>query len=339
MLSLSTGKQFVIGKENGQIVQIKHKDGSSFEEAKKIQPDEELAGYEVNSIKWCFTQLFMVSYAKVKSETEFDVKHITVYAPPKTQPVFNNHTQLCIEQFRNDLRYKTDFVHLGSVILCSTSYSSEMGVLVCDNVEKSVHSWCQLMLADENRLDLPMIKNNQSLSKGLALYTADTRIFKISEFQTIGGRNCPLLMVISSDGILNNYYVTYPKLVCPTQLPTKQLEFQYVPPTAQQSVQIISQQPPLNMQQQQQQTPTKPITAPNQQQIQTNAQAAIQPQQPPPPQQQQQQQLQQSQYTNQQLQQIQQQKALDEAQQKKMIALQIQQQKAKEAELQKLNNF
>ena len=318
------GKQFVIGKENSEIVQIKHKDGAAFEEAKKIGPESELANYGVNAIKWCFTQLFMVSYARVKSEADYEVKHITIYAPPKALPVFYNHTQLCIESFRGDLRYRTEFVHLGGVILCSTSFSSEIGVLVCDDTEKGLDNWYQLMLADDHRVELPMIKNVQTLSKGLAMYLNSTKQFRINDVASIGGPNTPLMMILNSDGVLCNFYVTYPKISYPVQLPSKQLEFQIIPQQSQQ---------PIALNQtviQQQQTPTKSFT-PNQQQQQLAAQQNVQ----------QQQQANTQAAANQlainQQQLINQQKALQE--QEKLLALQLQQKQAaeaaKEAELQR----
>lgn len=316
------GKQFVIGKKNGEIVQVKHKDGSAFEEAKKIGPDPELAGYEVNAIKWCFTPLFMVSFAKVNSEADFDVKHITVYAPPKVVPTFYNHTQLCIENFRGDLRYRTEFVHLGPVILCSTSFSSEIGVLVCDDTDRGLDTWAQLMLADDHRVELPINRNVQTLSKGLAMYLNATKVFKISDVASIGGPNTPLMMILNSDGVLCSFYVTFPRISYPPQLATKQLEFQIIPQTSQQAAALNQSAI------QQQQTPTKSFTA--QQQPNTPQQPQVPPNQ---------QAVNQQQVLNQQQQQqlINQQKALQE--QEKLLALQLQQKAAadaaKEAELQR----
>lgn len=316
------GKQFVIGKGNGEIIQIKHKDGNAFEEAKKIGPDPELAAYEVNAIKWCFTQLFMVAYAKAKSESDFDVKHITIYAAPKALPIFYNHTQLCIESFRSDLRYRTEFVHLGGVILCSTSFSSEIGVLVCDDTEKGLDSWYQLMLADDHRVELPMNRSAQTLSKGLAMYLSGTKVFKISDVTAIGGQNTPLMMILNSDGVLCNFYVTYPKITYPAHLPTKQLEFQIIPQANQQPAALN--QSIIQQQQQQSQTPTKSFIGQQQPNVpqQPNAQAVSN---------------QQAVNQAQQQQLINQQKALQE--QEKLLALQLQQKAAadaaREAELQR----
>lgn len=327
------GKQIVIGKENGEIIQLKHTDGTAFQEAKKINPDPELIGYEVNAIKWCFTFLFMVSYAKTKSEQDFEVKHITVHAPSKTVPVFYNYTQLCIESFKKELRYKTDFIHLGGVILCSTSYSSEVGVLVCDDTEKSVHSWNQLMLADDHRVELPMSKKNQTLSKGIIMYFENAKTFKINETEVIGGLNNPLMTILNSDGVLCSFFVSYPKLSRPIVFPTKQLKFPNIVSNQEFSLnQSAINQSSLNRSalsvSSSQQTPTKSFTnqSPQQQQSQNFVQQQQQQQQTSP------------QINQQQLQQqLQQQKAQQE--QEKLIALQqqLQQQKqaAKEAELQK----
>lgn len=271
----------------------------------------------------------MTSYAKLKNEMEFDVKHITLYT--KGQPVqFNNHGSLCIEKFNKDLKYKTDFIHLGSVILCSTSYSPEITVLVCDDIEKNVNSWYQLMLLDNNRLELPItLSGDQTLSKGMIMYFGNERkMFKINDTEVIGGPKFPLIMIINSEGILCNFYASYAlqgKLTDPVVYPTKQLEFQFLP---QQQQTVSNQQSAFH-----QQTPTK-YNVPPQQQQQTPQQAQHQPNLVPQ-QQQQQQQQQVVQLTNEQIQQIKQiqqaQKVLQE--QEKIIAQQ--KQAAKEAELQK----
>lgn len=219
------GKQFVLGKENGQLVQLKHKMGKDFEEAKIIRPPAEYAGFGVKSLRWCFSNLFSVCYAKIEQD-DLQTKFTTIYAPTKTQPTFNDHGSVCMDFFSQSSNYRADFLHFDNILITSTSCSSELCVIGCDDTQASTEKWKQWILDDSARVELPLAKDGKdTYPRGIALFLNDTKQFKISETETYGGPNCPLMLILNSAGVLCSYYIVYPKLKIAPQLQKKQLEF------------------------------------------------------------------------------------------------------------------
>ena len=238
------GKQFVIGKENGHLIQLKHKNGKDFEEAKVINPPAEFAGFSLHSMRWCFTSLFAAAYVRIQGN-DLQTKFVTVHAPPKVHPTFNDHGAVCMDFYTKGHLYWANFLHFENLIITSTSCSSEFGLLGCDNTKDALNGWKQLILDDTARVELPLDKDNkETYPRGIALYLHDTTPLKISESEIYGGKNCPLMLVLNSSGILCPYYVVYPKLQLPVQLPSKQLEFT-IQPNAQQTLPTPAAQPPM----------------------------------------------------------------------------------------------
>jgi hypothetical protein len=234
------GKQFVLGKENGQLIQLKHKNGKEFEEAKVLRPPSEYAGYAVRSLRWCFSNLFSVCYAKIDGN-DLQTKFTTIFAPTKVQPTFNDHGSVCMDFYNNQQSYQANFVHFDNVLITSTTCSSELCVIGCDDSQASTEKWKQWILDDSARVELPLTKDGKdTFPRGIALFLNETKKFKISESECYGGKNCPLMLILNSAGVLCSYYIVYSKLKLNPQLPKKQLEFVLQPKAQQPIVQAVT---------------------------------------------------------------------------------------------------
>ncbi|RWS24807.1 nuclear pore complex protein Nup214-like protein, partial [Leptotrombidium deliense] len=232
------GKQLVVGKVNGALVQLKHVNGTSFQEAKTIPVPPEFPAKVLN-IKWVLSSMFLVVYVDDRNAIDPITKYVAVFAPPKKQPQFFDHGSVCLNAAFDDVhqRYDVEFCQIGDLVLCLSSMSSEVGVIGADCEEvTSPTSWNQFILEDNSRIELPMNKNGfESFPKGVSFFRNSSKVFRISENEQYGGNATPLLLIMSSSGLLCPYYVVHRAkpfaLITPptTQLPYELTATQKLP--------------------------------------------------------------------------------------------------------------
>lgn len=261
------GKQLVIGFENGELIQYKHQNGKNFSKAKSINPP--ILGYSCSSVHWAHSSLFQVAHVNTSNgESSPDSKIIFIFAPPKAKPEFFDFSSICMDSkpYSPPDPYMINFLSLGNVVLCSTSHSSEVGVVATESKEINPQptAWAQWILDDSARIELqPGKDDKEAVPCGLAWFRGPTKQFRQSETSVIGGNNVPLILILSSTGVLCPYYAIHAHdrlhFIEPLQL--QHLPINLAPPQ-----QISRQNPPAQRQPLQPSVPTslpQNITAPH----------------------------------------------------------------------------
>lgn len=204
------GKQIVIGFKNGYFSQYKLVNGQQLQEVKKTVLPNNLTDYSVLSIKWIVSSLFAIACTKDLTESEKDTHIILVSTPSKGLSQFVDFGAICLDNYEVNDSYRIHLLHYENMILCSTSMSSEVAVIGCDSTKdiSLPDNWCQWMLDDNSRIDLPMDRDgNDTYIRGIAISKGTQNTFKISANEVYGGVNCPLLLTYNSSGILLPYLI------------------------------------------------------------------------------------------------------------------------------------
>jgi hypothetical protein len=204
------GKQIVIGFKNGYFSQYKLVNGQQLQEVKKTVLPNNLTDYSVLSIKWIVSSLFAIACTKDLTESEKDTHIILVSTPSKGLSQFVDFGAICLDNYEVNDSYRINLLHYENMILCSTSMSSEVAVIGCDSAKdiSLPDNWCQWMLDDNSRIDLPMDRDgNDTFIRGIAISKGTQNTFKISANEVYGGISCPLLLTYNSSGILLPYLI------------------------------------------------------------------------------------------------------------------------------------
>lgn len=208
------GKQIAIGHNDGHFSQYKYVTG--LQEVKKFNPPQNLQQFNVVALEWVHSALFAVVYHQLNG----DARLTLISAPPKTVPKWTDFGSVCMENPDLEVEHRISLTHFGNILLCASSFSSEIGILGCeaDDISKS-ENWSQWMLDDNSRIELPMTADGEETQpKGLTILKASNKIFKLSEMESYGGKICPILAIISSSFIVLPYLVIHKagKLCIPT---------------------------------------------------------------------------------------------------------------------------
>ena len=205
------GKQLVIGSENGYLTQYKHVNGKNFQKVKFIPPPKELVNFKVVNVCWVHTSLFQVAFINPNDPSDPDTRVVFVHAVPKAQPEYFDFGRVCIDglNYTGPDKFHFSLNLMGNVLFCTSSSSSEIGVIGCINreVTPTPVTWNMWILDDTSRIELQPAKNgNDSYSCGLAWFKGPTKVFQVNESVTFGGENVPLILILSSSGLLCPYY-------------------------------------------------------------------------------------------------------------------------------------
>ncbi|RWS08127.1 nuclear pore complex protein nup214-like protein [Dinothrombium tinctorium] len=228
------GKQLVVGKANGVLTQLKHTNGTTFQEAKHILPPKDFT-CKVAQVKWVLSSVFAVAYVDDENMVALETKYSIVFAPPKKQPVFYDYGEVCLNNClptESKQSYKIELCQIGDFILCLSTFSSEVGVIGAEgDASSSPTMWKQFILEDSSRIELPMIIRDESFPRGVSFFRNSTKVFVTSETERYGGEHCPLLIILTSTGILCPYYFINKEkpLSVPAPLASQQLPYNIVP--------------------------------------------------------------------------------------------------------------
>ncbi|XP_074595000.1 uncharacterized protein LOC141850316 [Brevipalpus obovatus] len=232
------GKQLVTGAEDGTLTQFKHQNGRNFSKAKSIPLPNDLSGFKCISVNWVHTALFQVAYCNLSSgDSSPDSRIVFIHAAPKTTPEYYDFGSICMDAkpYSPSEEYRVGLSQIGNILLCSTSHSSEIGVIGTENkdINPQPNTWTQWVLDDTSRIELQPMKNNtESVPLGVAWYRGPTKSFRVSESCIIGGDSVPLILILSSSGVLCPYYALHSqnRLTIPDQVAFQPLPISLPPP-------------------------------------------------------------------------------------------------------------
>ena len=227
------GKQVLMAKANGCITFYKHHNGTGFAEARNIAPPDELKSFSVSSIKWITSTVIMACFVDPNNDQDANTRYVLVTAPTKSLPEYFDYGRIVMDMAEyksSDRNYTSSFSLIGNMILATTSHSSEVSVIGCENVAASSHAaaWDQFILEDSSRIELPMSGSSDTFCRGSSFTLSSLKPFRLNENEIYGGPGTPCLYILTSAGVICPYYVVHKKnLIQPLApaLPLQQLQF------------------------------------------------------------------------------------------------------------------
>ncbi|XP_015786627.1 nuclear pore complex protein Nup214 isoform X1 [Tetranychus urticae] len=231
------GKQLVVGGDNGQLTQFKHQNGKNFQKAKIIPPPKELPNHKIINVNWVHSALFQVAFIHNSSTSNPDTRVVFIHAPPKATIEYYDFGSVCMEtsQYGGPDKIQFCFSQIGNILLCLSSISSEVALIGCDagEINPIPNQWSQWILDDTSRIELqPDANNVESSPCGISWFKGPTKIFKVNESVSFGGPGWPLVVILSSAGVLCPYYAYHNqgKLIIPDFTVSQPLPITLPPP-------------------------------------------------------------------------------------------------------------
>ncbi len=193
------GKQIVLGTSSGELVQYNQK----LEVKRNIRPpDFTTEAVKVVDILWLSTYMFAVAY--IDAEESLHPNLTIVNAPKEGQPTFLNFEDICfgVDQLRT-AQYQLQNFEKWSFLVAMSSNAIEVAVLGRSPVDSS--SWEAWTLDDSARIELPLADDDEeTYPMGIAVDLTSASTFELNNKKY---HPPPMLMVLSTEGVLCPYYV------------------------------------------------------------------------------------------------------------------------------------
>ncbi|XP_071802717.1 uncharacterized protein [Asterias amurensis] len=193
------GKQIVLGTSSGELVQYNQK----LDIKRTIRsPDFTTEQVQVVDILWLSTYMFAVAY--VDAEEILHPNLAIVNAPKEGPPTFLNFEDVCYgsEQLRS-AQYQLQNFEKWSFLVAVSSNAIEAAVLGRSPVAPS--TWEAWTVDDSSRIELPLTGDDkETYPMGIALDLSSAAPFELNNKKY---HPPPMLMVLSTEGVLCPYYV------------------------------------------------------------------------------------------------------------------------------------
>ncbi|XP_033646601.1 nuclear pore complex protein Nup214-like isoform X2 [Asterias rubens] len=193
------GKQIVLGTSSGELVQYNQK----LDIKKTIRsPDFTTEQVKVVDILWLSTYMFAVAY--LDAEETLHPNLAIVNAPKEGPPTFLNFEDVCYgsEQLRS-AQYQLQNFEKWSFLVAVSSNAIEAAVLGRSPVTPS--TWEVWTVDDSSRIELPLTGDDkETYPMGIALDLSLAAPFELNNKKY---HPPPMLMVLSTEGVLCPYYV------------------------------------------------------------------------------------------------------------------------------------
>uniref|UniRef100_T1KGS0 Uncharacterized protein n=1 Tax=Tetranychus urticae TaxID=32264 RepID=T1KGS0_TETUR len=193
-----------------------------FQKAKIIPPPKELPNHKIINVNWVHSALFQVAFIHNSSTSNPDTRVVFIHAPPKATIEYYDFGSVCMEtsQYGGPDKIQFCFSQIGNILLCLSSISSEVALIGCDagEINPIPNQWSQWILDDTSRIELqPDANNVESSPCGISWFKGPTKTFRVNESVSFGGPGWPLVVILSSAGVLCPYYAYHNqgKLIIP----------------------------------------------------------------------------------------------------------------------------
>uniref|UniRef100_F1KR81 Nuclear pore complex protein Nup214 n=1 Tax=Ascaris suum TaxID=6253 RepID=F1KR81_ASCSU len=195
------GKQLVVGDDSGNVLQYK----PEMVLVRTIAAPNNITSMQgiplrCTGLCWLATTEFLVAYSP-RNGDEVNIALLTVKkdAPPR----WSHLEDVTYSGNRGKFHQKITFtaLHQWQIVLCASSRSTEVALL--GKVENVWKCW---QLDDVSRIETPLgIGGEESFPLGVCIDTSSQIAVKLSDDEGMQVPPCPLVMLISSDGVLLSY--------------------------------------------------------------------------------------------------------------------------------------
>uniref|UniRef100_A0A915AGU6 Nuclear pore complex protein Nup214 n=1 Tax=Parascaris univalens TaxID=6257 RepID=A0A915AGU6_PARUN len=195
------GKQLVVGDDSGNVLQYK----PEMVLVRTIAAPNNITSMQGTPLRctglcWLATTEFLVAYSPRNSD-EVNIALLTVKkdAPPR----WSHLEDVTYSGNRGEFHQKITFtaLHQWQIVLCASSRSTEVALL-----GKIENVWKCWQLDDVSRIETSLgIDGEETFPLGVCIDTSSQIAVKLSDDEGMQVPPCPLVMLISSDGVLLSY--------------------------------------------------------------------------------------------------------------------------------------
>ncbi|CAH1795927.1 unnamed protein product [Owenia fusiformis] len=197
------GKQIVAGKRDGSLCQYDQKLTQKKEFPRPGCFPGDLSCH-VCDIMWLSTHQFAVAYSNTNGDPSEQPYIVLLSAPKGVEPKYTNYEDVCFGS-GEERKPKYFFKHLAEwdILLAGSNNAMEIGAMGKNPTDPN--SWDRWSLEDSGRAELPLTATqDDTFPMGLALdYTSQ---YNIPINDTDVHPPCPIVLILSTDGVLVSFY-------------------------------------------------------------------------------------------------------------------------------------
>lgn len=191
------GKQIAVGSRDGKITQYK----PDLKAVKVIGEPKFGNPHSLISLQWVSNYQFIGVYQEVP---EGGSRLVVVDAPKAGEPSYTNYDDVCYSGSSRPPQFYLNFQQNWNFLMVASANGTEVGVL-----GNNGESWRQWIMPDFARAELPLsLDYQETLPVGLSLDISSTTPLPWGESSI---PPCPLLCVLSHQGVLSCFNVVYLK--------------------------------------------------------------------------------------------------------------------------------